>query len=225
VLTLRRLLLSFALLAVSGVAQDAFAARFGLQTGFYSESINTPCARSREFGLRLGFYADKTTNDILYASAVNGTNLCGAGVGPCGAAPLPSVPDCGCGGAALAPAPVVSCGGTPAIPGYLPPPGCGSAIQVARPACGCANVAPIAPPACGSPFAAPVQQAASPNKTEIYLLVLPETRPAMSYQQQPAYYQPQPPAYQQPPMADYRRAPQGYYKEPTEYQEPVRGLW
>ena len=111
---LRKLFLGFLILASSGVAQDAFAARFGLQTGFYNESIKTPCASSREFGLRLGFYTDKTTNDILYASAVNGTNICGTGgCGGGGGGAMPAPSDCGCGHAAAsapsyysAPAPV-----------------------------------------------------------------------------------------------------------------------
>lgn len=202
---LRRLVLGILILASSGVAQDAFAARFGLQTGFYNESIKTPCASSREFGLRLGFYADKTTNDILYASAVNGTNICGTG--GCGVAPAPlAAPvDCGCAAAAPPlPAP---------IPGYLPPPGCATSAMAIRPTgCGCSNNY------AAMPTNYPVVQTAAPStKTEIYLLVLPDNKPN---------YQPQAPVYHQaPPMADYRRAaPQGYYREP-EYQEPVRGLW
>ncbi len=200
-----------------GVGHDAFAFRFGLNTGLYNESINTPCARTREFGLRLGFYADRTVNDILYAQAVNGTNICG--VGGCGVAPAALAPTpCGC-GAAIADyhvAQPVGCG-TVSMPGAIVPPGCGSTMV--RPSCGCATaVAPAptcgcaatAPVGCGASYAPVAQQVAAPTtKTEIYLLVLPDTRPAMSYQQ--------------PPMM--QQQPQGYYREPAAYQQPVRGLW
>jgi hypothetical protein len=223
VLTLRRLLLCFSILILSGVAQDAFAFRFGLNTGLYNESIVTPCARTREFGLRLGFYADHTVNDILYAQAVRGTNICGGPVGsPCGVPVVQQAPSCGCGQVA-APVPV-GCSATYATPGAIPPPGCcSSAVAYApAPSCGCSSL----PPSCGASYAQPIQQVAAPaTKTEIYLLVLPEsvTRPNAGYQQapQPAYYP------QQPPMGDYQRqaSQQGYYREPVEYQQPVRGLW
>ena len=80
----KKLLYCFSLILLSGVSQGAFAWRFGLNTGLYNESIMTGAFRSREVGLRLGFYADRTFNDILYASAKAG-NL-GGGLGQTGGA-------------------------------------------------------------------------------------------------------------------------------------------
>ena len=67
-LTVRRLLFCGALLICLGVNQNATARRFGLQTGFYKEGINTPQISTGELGLRLGFYAERLAEDVLAAN-------------------------------------------------------------------------------------------------------------------------------------------------------------
>lgn len=196
--------LAFLMFAI-GFTQDAHAIRFGLNTGLYKEGIKTSCANSGEVGLRLGLYFDRTANDLMYAAVKRGVSLCDIG--------------CGCGGEQVrAQAPI----------------GCGAPIQ---PVCRSCQATPPegafpyqSPVSFGMPqpqyvvapsfTQAPVAQAPT-TKTEIYLLVLPETRAQQPVQQPVSYYQPQ----QQP--AYYAPAPQ-YTREPVEYgndSRPVRGMW
>jgi len=202
----KKLLYCFSLILLSGVSQGAFAWRFGLNTGLYNESIMTGAFRSREVGLRLGFYADRTFNDILYASAKAGNT----GLGQVG-------------------------GGSPCFnnacgqEAYMPPPqqvGCyaqQAAYAPSMPPVGCSSDIGYAPPAYN------VQNTQSAGKTEIYLVVLPSqysqySQPQQQIQQQIPYYQPQPQvqSYQQMPQMP----PQGYYQDSNiDYRKPVRGMW
>ncbi|MDJ0625013.1 MAG: hypothetical protein QNJ31_01440 [Candidatus Caenarcaniphilales bacterium] len=206
----KRLVFCLAILTFIGTTQDAQAIRFGLNSGFYNEKVNVPCAGSREFGLRLGFYFDKTANDIIYASAIRGINLCKIG-GGCAQTQHAQMEPVGC-----APAPV----------GCTPAPVCSSCVKgtvethhtaTATPAVFPSSATPIqqifAYPPGGNFQAAPA--VASAPKTEVYLLVLPDqAKRQVRYQQQTAY----------------QAAPQyepEYYSEPVEYtsQAPVRGMW
>jgi hypothetical protein len=223
-----------AFMAIVGFAQDAKAIRFGINSGLYRESIRTSCARTGEIGLRLGLYFDRTPNDLMYAAATRGISLCDIG--------------CGCGGGQavqqFAPA-AAPCGG-----------GCASAAPVpfAR-TCGAGHAdyaSAYAPVAYGGGSILPqqfVQAAPAAPKTEIYLLVLPDSfrsglgqaqAPGQQYgqqfgqpQQQVAYYPSQgqaaagPQYYGGPNGGGYAPQPQ-YYREGVEqgYQAgPVRGMW
>ncbi|MDX1919505.1 MAG: hypothetical protein SFU25_02085 [Candidatus Caenarcaniphilales bacterium] len=189
-----------------GFSQDAQAIRFGLNTGLYKEGIKTSCAHTGEVGLRLGLYFDRSVNDLMYAAAKRGVSLCDIGCGCGGGEPVPVQAPVGCGAPvtpicrscqAVPPAPISPCQFQQAL-----------ANQMAAPQF--------------APMAQPVAQAAP--KTEIYLLVLPETRSQQPQQQPVAYYPPQ--AQAQPYYAPPQQ-PQ-YYREPVEYSEegrPVRGMW
>ena len=223
---IKRLLLCFILILFS--AHDAHAGRFGLQTGLYKDRLGNrnSCAGSTEVGLRLGFYADKTTHDLIYASAMNGFDLCqvlgtcpgNGNLAPRVAPPClcsVSTPSCcqppapvGCSSSALPP---------PAQPVYQQQPQPQMVMQAPAAPTYYPQQAPSVSPTIAPTISvvqqpaapAPVQQAAP--KTEVYLLVMPNQQ-----QQQPMSYQ----APQQP----------SYYREPisyggAEYQQPVRGLW
>ena len=214
----KKLLYCFSLILLSGVSQGAFAWRFGLNTGLYNESIMTGAFRSREVGLRLGFYADRTFNDILYASAKAGNGGLGAlggglgqigGGSPCSnnacgqeAYMPPAQEGGGCYGEQAAYAPSYAARNMP------PRIGCGSDIGYARAAYN-------------------VQNTEAAGKTEIYLVVLPSQYGQYGQpqqQQMPYYQQPQPQAqsYQQMPQMP----PQGYYQDSNiDYRKPVRGMW
>lgn len=211
----KKLLYCFSLILLSGVSQGAFAWRFGLNTGLYNESIMTGAFRSREVGLRLGFYADRTFNDILYASAKAG-NL-GGGLGQIGGA-SPCFNNA-CGQETYMPMPQqVGCYGQQAA--YAPV-GCSSSYVPSMPPVGCSSDIGYAPPAYN------VQNTQAAGKTEIYLVVLPSQYSQYGQpqqQQMPYYQQPQPQAqsYQQMPQMP----PQGYYQDSNiDYRKPVRGMW
>lgn len=72
----KKLLLCFSLMLFS--IHDAYAARFGVQTGLYKDRVGNKysAAGSSELGLRLGFYIDKTAHDLMYASMMNGVDMC-----------------------------------------------------------------------------------------------------------------------------------------------------
>lgn len=222
----RRLLLCLTLLMFTGMTNEAFAIRFGLNTGFYNEQLATQCFRSREFGLRLGFYADRTLNDLIYASAVRGINICGPGT-PCGA-PVAAPVGCSSAVPVAAPAPC-GCSGPTQIVNLPAPVGCGGA--------------PVQYSAAPAPMYAPAPAYASapaPAKTEIYLLVLPDNgrggNGGGNQQQQMVVLpddgysssngrQPNQQVVYYPSRPDYNQAaPQGYYREPAVAQ-PVRGMW
>ncbi len=226
----KKLLYCLILILLSGVSQGAFAWRFGLNTGLYNESIMTGAFRSREIGLRLGFYADRTFNDILYASAMRGNGGLGGGIGGGQGLASPCFNNA-CGGEAFMPPPQTPCGQQIAyMPSPPPPVSCCGQPSYSPPPVGCSSsYASMAPVGCSSDmsYAAPSNNTQAAGKTEIYLVVLPSqySQPQPQQQQMPYYpqQQAQAPSYQQsyPQMP-----PQGYYRDSNvDYRQPVRGMW